>query len=121
MSTCYEAENPAFLPASRLISAITQANPAVITTHYNHWYTTGLIVRIEIPDACGMTELNGRTFAITVTGNDTLSIPIDSADFQAFVIPAPPFPEWANTCALIIPIGEETSKLDEATRNVLPY
>jgi hypothetical protein len=67
-----------------------------------------------------MEQLDGFVGDITVTGTDTFSLDIDSTYFQAFAIPAAPYPAWADTCAQVIPIGEENSMLTEAVRNVLP-
>ena len=54
------------------ISAITQANPAVITTSATHGLTTGDSVYLQ--SIGGMTELNNRTFQVTVLTTTTFSI-----------------------------------------------
>lgn len=120
MSECYADPNPTFKPAMRLITAITQNVFTTVTTSFDHGYTTGLTVRINIPPACGMEQLDGFVGDITVTGATTFTLDIDSTYFQPFAIPAAPYPIWADTCAQVIPIGENNSMLTEATRNVLP-
>lgn len=120
MSTCYADPSPAFQPAMRLISSVTQGYPTTVTTTFDHDYTSGIIVRVEIPRADGMEQLDGFVGMITVTGTDTFTLDVDSTNFQPFAIPASPFPPWANTCAMIIPIGENNSMVTEATRNTLP-
>lgn len=119
MSTCYAEPNSSFLPALRLISAITNSNPATVTTTFAHNFTSGIIARIEIPKACGMQELDGYVGQITVTGPTIFTLDVDSTRYEVFAIPIIPVPSWAFTCAFVVPIGEETSKLDEAVRNVL--
>jgi hypothetical protein len=118
MSQCYADPNPIFQPAMRLISAITQSNPAIITTTFAHQYVDGTIVRLDIPQVDGMQEISGQLFPITVTGSTTFTIPVDSTHLSAFSIPVSP-PFHIYTCAQVIPVGEITSTLEAATVNVL--
>lgn len=115
--SCYAVQFPAFQPAMRIVTAISQSNPCVITTSFAHQYDSGIIVRFDIPLANGMqqligTSVNPLTFAITITGNSTFTVPVDSTKYQAFV---------NNECAMVVPVGELNSQLTDATRNVLPY
>ena len=48
------------------VAGITQANPAVVTTSLAHGFTTGDVVTLT--GVGGMTEVNDRSFVITVTG-----------------------------------------------------
>jgi hypothetical protein len=96
------------------ITAITQANPAVIVTSVFHEYVTGTIVRIYIPRKAQMYQLDGKVYEITVTADNAFSIPVDSTYFDAFVDPADP-----SNCAQVIPIGERNDILTAAVRNVL--
>lgn len=107
-------ENPIFQPARRVISAITQANPAAVTTSFDHDYFTGDIVRLVIPDGFGMTQANDLTGAVTVTGDDTFTIDINTLSFDSFSDPND------GTVALIVPVGEVNSTIYGATRNTLP-
>jgi hypothetical protein len=112
----------------RIISAITQANPAEVTTTFAHQYISGIIVRLDIPPACGMQQLSAmapsalqdRTgvFEILVTGATTFTIPIDTTLFDVFAIPVAPLPQ-TNTCAMVVPVGEISSTLKAATINIL--
>jgi hypothetical protein len=134
MSKCLCQAAPIFQPAMRLISAITLGNPTIITTTYTtyvsggslvnvpaaHQYSTGLIVRLDIPPACGADQLNQYVGQITVIDLTTFSLPVDSTNFEPFVIPVLPNPSWALTCAQVVPIGEDTFLTTLATQNVLP-
>lgn len=120
MSKCYANPDPTFLPALRLIASITQSSPATVTTTFAHNYTTGVSVRIHIPVVCGMRELADFVGEVTVTGANTFTIAVDTTNFEPFAIPAVPVPAWADTCASVVPIGENNGMLSEATRNVLP-
>lgn len=119
MSTCYANPDPTFLPAMRLIASITNSYPAVVTTTFDHDYISGLVVRIHIPVACGMQELNDFVGEVTVINDTSFSLDIDTTRYQAFAIPAAPVPPWLDTCAQVIPVGEDSDMLTEATRNIL--
>ena len=117
MPVCYAVPNPTFQPAMRIVTAISQSNPAVITTSFAHQYNSGIIVRLDIPIANGMQEISSipyppKSYPITVTGGTTFTVPVDSGSFQAFV---------NVECAMVCPIGELNSQLTDAERNVLPY
>jgi len=117
MSTCYANPDPQFQPAMRIISAVTNAFPASVTTTFDHDYITGTIVRFYIPQAEGMTQLDKKTGTITVTGTDTFTVDIDTTRFDTFVIPG--VPAWyENTCALVVPIGEVSDQLTAAMQDV---
>lgn len=64
------------------ITAITQANPGVITAPY-HGLATG--DEVYLSGIEGMTELNGRVATVTVIDADNFSIGIDTSGFGAFV------------------------------------
>ncbi len=66
------------------ISAITQANPAVVTTSTDHGLVTGDEIRIT--GVIGMTEVNDREFVITVVDADEFSLNgEDSTGHTAYV------------------------------------
>jgi len=88
---------------------------------------TGTIVRLEIPEACGMQQANNLTGTITVAGANSFTIDIDTREFDPFFVPpdvnTDPIngvPLYVNTCALVIPIGESNDILTAAVQNVLP-
>ena len=111
-TSCYAVQYPVYQPAMRIVTAITLSNPAVVTTSFNHQYDSGIIVRLDIPSTCGMPQISGITYPITVTGLTTFSVPVDSTNFQPFV---------NNDCTCVVPVGEITHHIRDATRNVLPY
>ena len=114
----YANPNPTFQPAMRLVTAITNALNASVTTSFDHNYETGDIVRLFIPIGYGMVQADGLIGTITVTGSNTFTINIDTTLFDPFVIPPDPSPNVISV-AQVIPIGEVNSKLTQATRNVL--
>lgn len=108
-------QTPLFQPAMRVISAITNANPAQVTTTFDHNFLSTDICRIRIPDGFGMEQLNGFQGQITVTGATTFTIDIDAINFDAFVVPGS-----SQQYAQVIPIGENNSTLYGATDNTAP-
>jgi hypothetical protein len=78
---------PVYQPAMRIISSVTNANPAVVTTTFNHQYSSGLIVRLNIPSGYGMQQANQLYGPIIVTGDTTFTIDIDTSFFDPLIIP----------------------------------
>ncbi len=109
---------PAFYPKRRFIQAITAANPAVVTTTVPHGYTVGQKVRLQVPSAYGMTQMNELTATVTAVGAASITTDIDGSAFTAFAWPLTagvPF-----THAQVIPVGEAAEStyvnlLDDAT------
>lgn len=112
-------QNPVFKPAMRIISSITNANPALVTTTFNHNYMTGLIVRLIIPPGFGMQEVNEQQGTITVVSDTTFTIDLDTTEMSVFSAPSS-YPE-DQQYAQVVPIGEDNSILTQAVQNVLPY
>ncbi len=119
MPIYYADPRPIFQPAMRLILSITQANPAVVTTTFPHQYLSGTVVRLDIPQACGMPQANTLTGAISVIDSTSFYIDINTTQFQAFAIPT--FQPHVASNAMVIPIGEINETLKAATQNVLPF
>jgi len=111
----------------RIITAITNANPCVITTSLPHQYENGLIVRVNITPKHGMFQINQQTGIVTKLSDTTFSLNIDSSAYDPFTIPS----LLNYTCSQITPVGEITVFTDasgfvdtytrQATQNVLPY
>lgn len=126
MALYYAQAFPVYQRAMRNILSITQADPMVITTTYNglipqdHNYSSGLIVRLYIPHGFGMEQANQLQGIVTVINATQFSLPVDSSNFDAFVVP-PDQPGDFLTPAQVVPVGEVASLLTQATQNVLPY
>jgi hypothetical protein len=114
-----DIQYPVFQPAMRVITAITNTLPAVVTTNLNHQYVNGMTVRLNVPRGFGMVQANQKQGIITVTGPTTFTLPIDATNFDIFAAPTK-FPANKQS-AVVTPIGEINSMLSAATKNVLPY
>jgi hypothetical protein len=67
----------------KVISGITQANPAVVSI-VGHGFATGNL--ISISGVIGMTEVNGNSYTITSLTNDTVELNgVDSTAFTPYV------------------------------------
>lgn len=112
--------NPKFKPARKNITSITNANPALVTTSTNHEYSTGMIVRLIIPEHKGMQDANQYAGKITVTGNTTFTIDLDTTAMDAFVAVDPPgISPLLDVCAQVNPVGESNEMLSAASRDTL--
>jgi hypothetical protein len=117
-----------YYPRARYITAITAASSAVITMSVSHGYTVGQAVRIYVPAAFGMTEINGLLGNITAisTANNTITVDIDSSSFTAFAFPTSAVAAAGVSFAQVVPVGEAAinsvsqpygNLLDDATDN----
>lgn len=120
----------AFYPRRRFITAITQAASAVITLSVTHGFTVGQQVRIIVPDAFGMTEIDGLLGTITAAtsggATNTITVDIASTGFTAFAFPTSATAAAGVTFAQVVPVGEAAvnstaqpygNLLDDATVN----
>ncbi len=126
-----------FSPGRTAIAAITQAKPTAVTTETAHGLVTGQIVRLHVPPAYGMYQLNQGIFNVVVTSTTTFTLQnilpplpdIDSESFTAFTIPSNPQftaevipmgqglfkqlqPDWAATNDIAV------KRVEDATRNI---
>jgi hypothetical protein len=112
--------SPKFKPARKNIDSITNASPALVTTTSNHEYTTGMVVRLVIPEAKGMQEADQLTGTITVTGATTFTIDIDTTGMEPFIaVVNPAISPLRDICAQVNPVGESNETLSAASRDVL--
>lgn len=73
----------AIAATSATVSAATNANPCAITVSASHGWTTGN--QVAFSGVGGMTQLNGNTYTITVTGATTFTLNgVDSSAFGVY-------------------------------------
>jgi hypothetical protein len=107
--------NPVFQPGIRIITAITNGNPAVVTTSQNHLYVNGMIVRLDIPTGFGMSQANQQFGEITILTPTTFSITINTNGMDPFVVLASP-----AQAAISVPFAEDALQLYAAVQNIQP-
>lgn len=107
--------NPTYAPIMMPVTGISKANPAVITTFAASGYLNGAIVRINVPLGFGMRQMDQLTGTVTVITPTTFSVDIDASLFDPFVTPTPRYQQSS-----VVNVGEVSTKLDSAVRNILP-
>lgn len=65
------------------ISDVSKANPGVVTTFLNHGLSTGTVVNIT--GVLGPTAINNTPLTITVTGEKTFQIGVDTSSLPSYV------------------------------------
>ncbi len=76
---------PVFQRAMRVMSSVTNANPAVVATTTDHQYISGMIIRLNIPMGYGMQQANQLQGEIVVLSDTTFSIDIDTTFMDPFL------------------------------------
>ena len=104
--------NSFFYPSRRTIASISQASQAVVVTTVAHSYEIGQTIRMSVPSAMGMVEMDGLLGTIVAVNYSTtvnsFTININSSAFTAFAWPTTG--EFAAfTPAEAIPVGEDTA------------
>jgi hypothetical protein len=118
MYNLWEIADPKFAPARRNIQSITNAYPALVTTINPHGYVDGTVVRLVIPIQKGMQDANNLTGTISVTGNNTFTIDIDTTQMQPFItVVDPNISPLLDVCAQVQPVGESNKTLAAATQD----
>lgn len=68
---------------SKSITAITQANPAVLTVGASHGFVANDL--ISVSGVLGMTQINGQVAAVTATGSTTITLgSVNSTAYSAY-------------------------------------
>lgn len=102
-----------FTPGSQTITAITNANPGVVTTALSHGYINGDTVRIVFPPRSdfGMYQVNGNTYKIIVLSSNTFSINANTTNFDTFALGS------NKQIPQVIPVAEDAFTLLNAENN----
>ena len=103
--------NNFFIPNRQTVSAITQANPGVVTTSQAHGYASGLCIRFFFPLDVGMNQLSDVEVRVTLINSTSFSIGIDTSNFDAFS------PVGTVQTAQIIPVAEIADSLAQSVKN----
>jgi hypothetical protein len=117
---------PVFGPAIRQIAGLEYFTVpgfaylfVQVTTTTDHYYQTGLNVRLSIPAEFGPFELDGLFNYLLVTSPTQFVMPFENETGSLipapFVIPASPL-----QAPLVIPIAEYVYLLSQAVHNLLP-
>jgi len=116
----YNANNPLFYPRRRLITNITQATNAQVSTAIAHGLTPGQEIRFSIPAVSGMIQLNPQilnnyfptgsvasAIILTVVDDYNFTINIDTTGYTAFTFPT--IAQQPSSFPIVVPFGEDTA------------
>lgn len=96
-----------FVPKRRLLSNVTNALRAIVTTIEDHGYETGQVVRLIVPLAYGM-DLNYVQARINVLSNTEFETDVNTENLLPYVTPT--FPP-GFTEAQVVPITGTTDNI----------
>lgn len=110
-----------YIPYRAAITAVTAANPGVITTAVNHNFVVGQEVYIQMPtvstSSWGMFELDTETYNaanvvpqqayVTAVTANTLTVNIDTSGFTAFAYPTSAQAALGMTFPAVYAIGDQ--------------
>ena len=119
MPESFAIQFPTYLHAMRIITDISNANPAIVTTSFSNSYISGEIVRIVMPYehgyfTWGMQQINDQTGTIEVIDDTHFYIDIDTTLYEPFITII-----GGKQRPFVVPIGEVNPILTAATQNVL--
>jgi hypothetical protein len=80
--------SPIYVPQRRFIVSITQAQNAVVSTSVAHGLVDGQYVRLHVPSAFGMFQMQNRLAQASVINDFQFSVNVDSQAFSPFAFPA---------------------------------
>lgn len=110
--------NSRYFPRRAWIQNITAAAAAVVSTSTAHGYAVGSRITINNPDAnFGMPEIDGLRGTVTAVTANTITTDINSAAFTAFAYPTSAVAAAGVTHPQVVPFGEISTVLTEATDN----
>ena len=100
-----------FVPNRQQVSAITNANPGVVTTTQAHGYETGYKVRFFFPLDVGMNQLDDRIVEVTKINDTDFSIGVDTTNLDVFS------PVGTVQVPEVIPVGSFEDSVLQPTQN----
>lgn len=110
------------IPSSLLITAITQANPMVITVAIGNvstevnTYIVGMNVKLLVPQTYKMYQANNLVGTIMSINGSEFTLNLDSSQFDAFVIPTGNVEQPAT----IAPFGSRNLQYNNQT-DLVPF
>ncbi len=106
------------IPSALLITDISRAYPLVVTFTVpatgSNTYVIGQLVRLTVPRTWGMYQANGLTGRILAVGASTMSLDIDSTNFDAFIDGS----SGPETPASLAPAGSQNLEYSNGTDQV---
>lgn len=106
------------IPSSLLITGITQSAPMIVSVSVpsdaSNTYVPGQLVRLTVPRTWGMWQADKLTGKILSTGVGTITLNIDSSNFDPFVDGS----SSSEAPASLAPSGSQNYQFSNASRQV---
>ncbi len=107
------------IPSSIVITAITNAYPAVITVNVNsltesNTYQLGQLVRLQVPITYKMFQADGQIVKVLSVVGNNLTVEMDSRKYDLFIVPS----GNVEQPAMVAPCGSRNLTLDNTTLKV---
>lgn len=103
-----------FYPRRRLVTNITQAASAQVSTSIAHGLTPGQVIRFSIPSVSGMVQLNSTpdnnyltATVLTVVDDYNITVNVNTTTFTAFTWPT--IAQQPSSFPVFDPVGEDTA------------
>jgi len=121
-----------YIPQACVITAVTKASSAVITTSTNHNFVVGQEVGFTVPSQWGMTQLDSAVYLQTSNGipqqayvtavtANTVTVNINSTGFTTFAYPTSAVAALGVTPAQIYAIGDQNTGWQLNSSGQVPY
>ena len=105
------------IPSALEITDITNSNPMVVTVNANsdqvNTYIPDQVVKLTVPPSYGMIQANGLSGVIIAVTSTTLSLNIDSTQFDSFTMPSD-----SQQPASLAPSGSKNLSYNNSTNQV---
>lgn len=116
---------PLFYPARKIVTNITQAVNAQVSTSIEHSLTVGQAIRFNIPAASGMIQLNPTTTnnylecnVVSIVDAYNFTIDVNTVAFTAFTWPT--ITQQPSSFPAYEPIGEDTALALASNNSLYP-
>lgn len=100
-----------YTPSSKVVGAVTNSNPGVVTTVEPHGYVDGYFVRFFFPLDVGMNQLAGKVVKVGVLDANNFSIGVNTSNFDSFA------PTTNDQRPQVVPVGSEALEPLAPTKN----
>ena len=121
-----------YIPQSCVVTAVTKASSAVVTTATNHNFVVGQEVAFVVPSDWGMVQLDSSTYLQTSNGipqqayvtavtANTVTVNVNSTGFTTFAYPTSAVAALGVTPAQIIAIGDQNTGWQLNSSGQVPY
>lgn len=97
-----------YIPFTCDITNVIRGQETIITTSVDHGFVVGNTVTFQIPKQWVIRQLNGLTGTVLAITQDTITVNIDSSEFDVFSTPIVTLPIVIDP-AQVLPVGDSNT------------